>query len=137
MNNSIKHEPIFDTDAVIKLYSEKDGVPIKYVCSTALNEGNQKVDVFYRETPHPQFGNKYFGLFSNDAGSVFITNADKIEELEFGLVEGDDNMLHYSAYRHDYKSFSNGNMVDGGRAYVKSSGNVKMYKVKDGEMVES
>lgn len=122
---------------VIKIYSEKEGVPIKYVCSTALNDGNQKVDIFYCETPHPEFGKKCFGLYDSNAGDgVFITNADKVEELEFGLIEGDD-MLHYSAYRNDFKMFNNGNMIDGGRAYVRHSGNVKMYKVKNGEMVKS
>jgi hypothetical protein len=33
----IKHEPLFDTAKVEKLYSEKDGVPVKYVCTSATN----------------------------------------------------------------------------------------------------
>ena len=28
----IKHAPLFDTKKVEELYSEKDGVPISYVC---------------------------------------------------------------------------------------------------------
>ena len=48
-----------------------------------------------------------------------ITNADRIEKQEFGLVEDDDDNLQYSAHRHDYKMFENGNMIDGGRSYIK------------------
>lgn len=137
MNTEIKHEPIFDTSIIIKLYSAKDGVPIKYVCSTALNDGNQKADIFYRETPHPVFGNKYFGIVSSlEYDDIYIIDADKVERLEFGLVEGDDNKLHYSSYRWDFKQFNNGNMIDGGRAYARYSGKIKYYKVSNGEMLE-
>lgn len=133
----IKHEPTFDIDKVCKLYSERDGVPIKYVCSSALGSEAQAMDIFYRETPHPEFGNRYFGLFrSFFTDNLMITNADRVEELEFGLVEDDDGNLQYSAHRHDYKCFKNGNMIDGGRAYLKTS-NCKVYGyiVKNGEMI--
>tara|TARA_R110000782_G_scaffold247109_1_gene333811 strand:+ start:31 stop:135 length:105 start_codon:yes stop_codon:yes gene_type:complete len=30
---NIQHDPIFDTAKVEKIYSEKDGVPVKYVCT--------------------------------------------------------------------------------------------------------
>ena len=132
----IKHEPQFDTDKICKLYSEKDGVPIKYVCTTALIEqGTNSVDVFYRETPHPEFGNRYFGIYMMQE-KVYITNADKVEDFQFACVEDDDN-LQYSAHRHDYKQFENGNMIDGGRSYIKSSGcPIHMHVVRDGEMVK-
>jgi len=134
----IKHEPLFDTDKICKHYSEKDGVPIKYVCtSTTIKEGLQAADIFYRDTPHPEFGNRYFGLYQNHSGNIMITNADQIESLEFGLVEDDDGNLQYSAHRHDYKRFENGNMIDGGRAYIRCAANkVKHYVVRNGEMVE-
>jgi hypothetical protein len=134
----IKHEPTFDTEKVCKLYSEKDGVPIKYVCSTALDDSTVAMDIFYRETPNPKFGNKYFGLFNHPLDNTLrITNADKIEELEFGLIEDTDGNLHYSSHRHDYKSFNNGNMIDGGRAYIRCSGNVENYVVRNGEMLKN
>ena len=96
----IKHEPEFDIEKVCKYYSEKDGVPIKYVCtSTTIKEGLQAADIFYRDTPHPEFGNRYFGLYQNHSGNIMITNADRIESLEFGLVEDDDGNLQYSAHR--------------------------------------
>ena len=134
----IKHEPQFDTDKICKIYSEKDGVTIKYVCTSALGDEAQAMDIFYRDTPHPKFGNRYFGIYHNVmSGKVMITNADRIEKQEFGLVEDDDDNLQYSAHRHDYKQFENGNMIDGGRSYIKSSGcPIHMHVVRDGEMVK-
>jgi hypothetical protein len=134
----IKHEPLFDTNKVCELYSKKDGVPVTYVCTSALGHETQAMDIFYRKTPHPEFGNRYFGLYHNYfSGGIVIANADKIEQAEFGLVEDDDGNLQYSAHRHDYKEFKNGNMIDGGRAYIKSSMcEVKHYVVCNGEMME-
>ena len=131
----IKHEPLFDIDKICEHYSQKDGVPITYVCTSALDDGARAMDIFYRETPHPQFGNRYFGLYHN--GNLMIANADRIEQAEFGLVEDDDGNLQYSAHRHDYKKFENGNMIDGGRAYIRSEMHpVHMYVVLGGKMVE-
>jgi len=140
----IKHEPLFDTDKISEHYTKKDGVPVTYVCTSALRDGAWAMDIFYRETPHPEFGNHYFGLYYNMVDTrvtqkpqIMITNADRIESVEFGLVEDDDGNLQYSAHRHDYKRFENGNMIDGGRAYIKSSMcEVKHYVVRNGEMVE-
>ena len=55
---NIKHYPITKTNQVAELYSEKDGVDVKYVCTTELSD--TIADIFYRDTPHPEFGNKYF-----------------------------------------------------------------------------
>jgi hypothetical protein len=73
----IKHEPLFDTDKICEHYTKKDGVPVTYVCTSALRGEAQAMDIFYRETPHPEFGNRYFGLFRdafND--NLMITNAE-------------------------------------------------------------
>ena len=133
----IKHEPQFDTDKICELYSKKDGVPVKYVCTSALGHEAQATDIFYRDTPHPEFGNRYFGLYYHPmSGNLMITNADKIETQEVGCVEDDDGNLQYSAHRHDYKQFENGNMIDGGRSYIKSSMcPIHMHVVRDGEMI--
>jgi hypothetical protein len=140
---NIQHRPIFDTDKVCKHYSEKDGIPIKYVCTSALGHEAQAMDIFYRETPHPVFGNRYFGLFWHRLhfelpAELMITNADKIEDAEFGMVEVDGG-LHYSQHRHDF--YSVGDVaVDGGRSYFKRVGDLsvptKWLKVKNGEFVE-
>jgi hypothetical protein len=132
----IKHFPITNTDKVIKHYSDKDGVPISYVCTTDFSISDRPVDIFYRETPHPTFNNRYFGIAVNyEDGSYVIFNADGVEEFTFGLVEDNDGDLQYSQYHHDYKSFDNGNMIDGGRDYIRHSGNAKIYVVRDGKMV--
>ena len=134
---TIKHYPVFDTKKVEGLYGDKDGVPVRYICTTDINRSDMPVDVFFRETPHPEFGNRYFGLFYDHSGRVMITNADRVEEFDFGMVENDGGDLEYSRSHHDYKHFENGNMIDGGRQYIRSSANGCMvYRVKDGEFVK-
>lgn len=137
----INHNPKFDTEKVCQLYSEKDGVPVKYVCTSAITAyASHACDVFYRETPHPEFGNRYFGLFiRND--HMYITNADGIEELTFDMVESNDE-FHYSQHRHDFRPVPGKNVsIDGGRAYNRLVGDVsvsvKSFKVKDGEFVNA
>lgn len=132
----IKHYPITKTDKTAKLYSEKDGVPVKYVCTTEFLYPDEPADIFYRETPHPKFGNKYFGIrfVGNDP---YIFNADGIEKFTFGMVENDGGDLEYSQFRHECKTFKNGNMIDGGRDYIRSSGKYKIYCVRNGELVEN
>jgi hypothetical protein len=130
----IKHDNIFKTDAMVEHYSKNDGVEVKYVCSSALGSEAQAMDIFYRATPHPEFGNRYFGMYVDQKDRVMITNADRIENVEFAMIEDDNGDLHYSAHRHDYKTVD-GKMVDGGRAYVRSSGNTISYRVVDGELI--
>lgn len=130
---NIKHYPITNTSKVEQLYSEQDGVPVKHVCTTEFHD--VIADVFYRETPHPIFGNKYFAVYFRDRDDVpYIANADEVENLSFGMVVNDDGDLEYSRSRHDYKSFTNGNMIDGGRDYIRSSGDVKVYVIRNGKM---
>ena len=100
------------------------------------------MDIFYRETPHPEFGNRYFGLYHNPSfssdGTIMITNADKIESVEFGMKEHDGEW-HYSQHRHDFYTVGDVSL-DGGRAYFRCVGNVnsptKWFEIKDGEFVE-
>jgi len=129
---NIKHYPVTKIEQAEKVYSEKDGVEVKHVCSTEF--GDAVADVFYRETPHPKFGNKYFCLFFR-GDDMYVGNADSVENLNFGMVENDEGQLEYSQSRHDYKSFNNGNMIDGGRDYIRSSGKVTVFVVRDGKLV--
>ena len=134
---NIKHYPITNTKKVEELYSQKDGVPVKYVCSTDFKTIDRPVDIFYRDSPHPKFGNRYFGIAVDyEDGSYTIFNADEIEKFSFGMVENDNNELEYSQSHHDYKSFKNGNMIDGGRDYIRSGGNFKVYVVRDGNITQ-
>ena len=129
----IKHFPILDINKVVEHYSQRDGVPIKYVCTTDLHSDDSPADIFYRETPHPDFGNRYFALRVRN-NKAYISNADAIELLTFGMIEDDDGNLQYSQFHHDYKRFGNRNMIDGGRNYTRSSGEVIYYVVRDGEL---
>lgn len=134
---NIKHEPLFETEKIASHYTEKDGVPIKYVCTSALGGEEFAMDIFYRDTPHPTFGNRYFGIYRNPfTGLLMITNADKIEKAGFGMIKDDAGNLHYSAHTHDYRVID-GKMIDGGRAYVRTNAHVDYYQVKDGDFMES
>ena len=131
---------MLDTEKAARLYSEKDGVDIRYVCTSAVTSyGAQAADIFYRETPHPEFGNRYFGLFQNIDGQLMITGTDGIEGLEFNMVDVDGE-LHYSQHRHDYRTVGDV-AIDGGRSYLRRSGNlsrpVKQLKIKDGVFVDA
>lgn len=135
----INHDNYFDRDLVIQHYEQKDGVEIKYVCSTELETDNMVYDVFYRETPHPEFGNRYFGLtrIKND---VMIRSADIVEEYEFGMIEC-SGTWYYSQCRHDFRG-TNCGAIDGGRRYTRIVGSSaglpdrKYMKVVNGEFIE-
>lgn len=134
---NIQHEPLFDTAKVEQLYTEKDGVEVKYVCTSAVQEHAAfAADIFYRATPHPQFGNHYFALYLNphaDNAQIMITNADQIENFEFGMIDN-DGKYYYSQHRHDYKVIE-GKMIDGGRSYIRTSGGAEVFKIQDGKFV--
>ena len=129
----IKHYPILDTEKLIKHYEEKDNVPITYICTTDLRVSDCPVDIFFRESPHPEFGNRYFGLYAYN-GDLMICNADNVEELEFGMITDKEGTYHYSQSHHDYKEID-GNMIDGGRAYIRCNTGYELFKVKDGQFV--
>lgn len=133
---NIRHHPVFDTALIADHYAQRDGVEVRYVCTTDLSASDVPVDVFYRDTPHPEFGNRYFGIYrSPGTGQIFINDADRVEDLVFGCVINDQDELEYSESHHSFKHFKNGNMIDGGRAYVRASGKVSHYVVHNGEMV--
>jgi hypothetical protein len=130
---NIKHDPLFDTDMVEKKYSELEGVPVRYVCTTAMGNGNdvEPADIFYRETPHPEFGNYYFGLWFRGE-DVYIFNADGVIDLDFAMITDSEGFYHYSRSRWDYRQVDN-NFIDGGRAYFRGSCAAEWFKIKDGK----
>ncbi len=131
----IKHAPISNVDKVIEHFTEKDGVPITYVCTTDLKNSDVPVDVFYRGEPHPEFGNRYFGIFVNSqTKGTMICNADIVEDLTFGMIKDKNGDYWYSQCHHDYLVID-GNMIDGGREYVRSNTEVEYFKVRDGELI--
>ena len=130
MTLKIKHpKSLVNTKKVEGLYTEKDGVEVKYVCTTDLSGGLNPSDIFYRATPHPQYGNRYFGIYTLDQ-LPYIHAADNIEDKDFGMIMCGD-MWVYSAHRHDYIS-CDGRVIDGGRAYTRGNG-FTMFSVLDGK----
>jgi hypothetical protein len=130
---NIQHEPLFDTAKVAAHYTEKDGVEVRYVCTTDLTASDCPVDVYYRETAHHEFGNHYFGLYyDNIRDHMMICNADVVESLEFGMIEA-DGKYYYSQSHHDYKVLDNGKMIDGGRAYIRSGHGAVAMHIKNGK----
>ena len=127
---NIQHYPLFNIKKAEALYTEKDGVEVKYVCTTDLRNSDVPADIFYRETPHPQFGNYYFGILRHN-GQILITNADIVESFEFGMIEV-DGKYYYSQSHHDYKVVGD-KMIDGGRAYIKSSGSTTNMRITSGK----
>jgi len=130
----IRHPNIFEIDKVIEIYEKKDGVDIKYVCTTDLRASDLPADIFYRSTPHPEFGNRYFGLYKNHLGQLMITNADIVEDLEFGMIKSSNNEWYYSSSHHDC-IFIEDKMIDGGRQYIRSQGLEDIFNIVDGEFV--
>lgn len=128
----INHEPRVDTAKVEELYGRKDGCEIRYVCTSDLNASDVPCDIFYRAEPHPDFGNRYFGLYWDSIRDcVMITNADIVESFEFGMIEV-DGKYYYSQSHHDYKEVGD-KMIDGGRAYIRSSGGTTNMRITDGK----
>jgi hypothetical protein len=129
---NVKHAPRFDTEKIEKMYTGKDGVPVTYVCTTDLSASDSPFDIFYRETPHPEFGNRYFGIgYSN--GNLVITNADRVESYDFGMIQDIDGDWWYSQSHHDCRMIED-KMIDGGRVYMRGN-DFSVFKVKDGKFV--
>lgn len=133
---NVKHFPIFDTEAVLEHYKSEGA---KYVCTTELKSYCVPVDVFYRPTPHPVYGNRYFGLYKDHFNNVYICNADVVESLQFGMIDNGKDEWTYSRDTHDFLSWGS-NFIDGGRAYTRAGGSilpkVVSLRVVDGEFKE-
>jgi hypothetical protein len=132
----INHAPISDILKVEEIYSAKDKTDVRYVCTTDLRASDVPADVFYRDTPHPQFGNQYFGIFHHPiTGNVMITDADIVEDFDFGMIKDKDGKYWYSQSHHDCL-FIDGKMIDGGRQYIRSSGGCEVFKIVSGKFVK-
>jgi len=136
---NIAHRPVLLANSICKHYSKKDGVPITYVCTTEQSRGKPLVDIFYRETPHPEFGNRYFGIY-HVGETAYICNADWVEDLDFCMIDY-NGQWHYSQWVHDFNKVGP-YAIDGGREYSRVLGGPDgMPKscymwVRDGEFYE-
>ena len=132
----IQHYPQFNKVKVEEHYTQKDGVKVTYVCTTDLTASDCPVDVFYRETPHPEFGNRYFGLYNDIVRDhLMICDADIVETLSFGMINV-DGQWQYSKSHHDYRSFGEAGFIDGGRLYCRSRSNVEFFKILNGKFIK-
>ena len=130
---NIQHENLFDIEKVEEQYGRKDGCEVRYVCTSDLRASDIPCDIFYRAEPHPDFGNRYFGLYWDTIRNcTMITNADIVESLEFGMIEV-DSKYYYSQSHHDYKTVGD-KMIDSGRAYIRSSGEAITTYIKNGKL---
>ena len=135
---NVLHNPQFDIKKTTAHYTKKDGVPVHYVCTSDLDESDRPFDIYYRDTPHPDHNNYYFGLYSL-ADKVMICKADLVEKLDFGMISDGKEEWVYSQSHHDYVKTDTA-FIDGGRKYIKRGGDFdtmryQVCKVKDGEFV--
>lgn len=133
-----RHRPVTKADAIAEHYTKKDGVPVKYVLTTEIKCGNTPYDIFYRDTPHPDYGNRYFGIMYNrTVESWFITDADSLEGEQVDCIEL-HGLYHYSRYRHDFVQVGPYH-IDGGRCYTKVGGmvlpTIYNFTITNGELV--
>jgi len=133
----IHHQPLFDVDALEKIYTEREKELVRYVCTTSLFNPDVGCDIFFRETAHPDFGNYYFGVFLDpESGQPMICGADQVEKNVFGMIEWQGEWW-YSRYRHDYVSLDDQTFIDGGREYTRFSGKLRSFNLFQGEWYES
>lgn len=130
----IHNEPTLFKPEQIKIFEDKYNG--KYVFESALKaKGGGWTDrafaIFYTEEAHPQ-GSNYFAIGRDHTGSVIIANGiDATEEFQ-GVAYKDE--VYYSRYCHDFRQFTNGLFVDGGRDYTRYGGsklsNCKLVKIR-------
>lgn len=137
----IVHEPIFTEHEIKKIedfYSKKDQTNVKYICTSSTEHEVLFGDIFYSETIHPIFGNRYFRLIVEPLSSkLLIGNADWIEDVNFNMISHDEK-LYYSRGRHDYKPINDISFIDGGRSYTRCAQNDEIIHliVKNGIFIE-
>ena len=90
--------------------------------SESLGWSSFPVDVFYQPNPDVSKGHThYFGMHISERGDLMISNAESAFSEPITGVLTEDGEVIVSRYRHDYV-VKDGQMIDGGRDYVRSSG---------------
>lgn len=136
---NIKHEPVIG-QKVFDFFHIED---LDYVCTTELTVSDVIYDIYYRETPHPKFGNCYVGvrpIIVNTNPNIEYVNADMIEELIFAMIEY-NGVWYYSQSHHHCNSPAKGIAIDGGRQYTRVLGYesdlvCKRFQIKQGKFKE-
>jgi len=104
--------------------------------SENLGWSSYPVDVFYQPNPDVSKGHThYFGMHISERGDVMICNAESAFSEPIAGILTEDGEVIVSRYRHDC-IFKDGQMIDGGRDYLRSSGGKFVnVTVKDGEFI--
>lgn len=127
--------PYWLTDEGIKKVEHDYGaVYMGYWCTkhSAGWWNESPVDVFYQPNPDRSKGHtNYFGMFVRD-GQLFITNAESAFSEPLMGVMCEDGEVLVSRYRHDCV-IKDGAMVDGGRDYLRHSGDKLIKVMVDGD----
>tara|TARA_B100000212_G_scaffold240109_1_gene182877 strand:+ start:1060 stop:1575 length:516 start_codon:yes stop_codon:yes gene_type:complete len=131
-------KPYWFTEKGVKAVEEKKNAKYMGYWAGKTNMdtwGEKPLDVFYQAEPEEGFSN-YFGLIVKD-DKVLITDAQScFQNPMIGIVEED--IVYVSRYRHDYVETPSGNIIDGGRDYVKSDvepDSMITVTVEDGEFI--
>ena len=111
-------------DAIEKMYDAKF-VFDSCIQSKSGQWYNFPAAIFYTEKAHPK-GSNYFALFRN-CDEWTITDGITATEPFNGVIVG--GKLYYSRYRHDFVTIPGG-FVDGGRDYIRWSGDGEMVRVQ-------
>jgi hypothetical protein len=113
----IRNEPaLFTPEQIQEIEKIKSA---KYVCTTEKDD--ICIEIFYGDTPHPDSGSRYFGLYKGGWNrELYITDGSFVEDQLISAVIADNGDIVYSRYRHDYRSSPDGSVwIDGGRAYTR------------------
>ena len=129
----------FDHKYALNIIEEK--YKAKYMGYWAIKRdggdwSDMPVDVFYQPNPDLSQGHShYFGIFTVAGQGVLITNAaSAFSEPITGLLTDDGEVL-VSRYRHDYVEKGQ-YMIDGGRDYLRTSGNAVAGKLVEVTVVD-
>lgn len=132
----IHNEPTMFKPEQIKIIEDKYNG--KYVFESAIKaKGGGWTDrafaIFYTEEAHPE-GSNYFAIgwafdYRDRLTNPELIIANGIDATEeFQGVEYKDE-VYYSRYCHDFRQFTNGLFVDGGRDYTRYGGPVDQCKL--------
>lgn len=84
----------------------------------------QPIAIFWQVKPPVEGYSHYFGLLARDDKIMITDGSTAFSEPISGIV-ADNGEVIYSRYRHDYHSSFDGSVtVDGGRDYMRCSGNI-------------
>lgn len=111
----------------------------KFICETVSKDQygnwyNMPMMLFFQEKAHPDGSNWFMIHFSGERG--FISNGISAIEPDNSLfgIKTTDGII-YSPYRHRMVVASDGQFIDGGRDYVKSSAPVVEMKITSDGLV--